>query len=39
MQRDIYSSAESVILLCAACNDVSEHTYLVYSSVSVDGKE
>ena len=33
------SSAESVILLCAACNDVSEHAYLVYSSVSVDGKE
>ena len=34
-----YSSAKSVILLCAACNDVSEHAYLVYSSVSVDGKE
>ena len=24
----LYSSAESVILLCAACNDVSEHAYL-----------
>ena len=35
----LYSSAESMILLCAVCNDVSEHTYLVYSSVSVDGKE
>ena len=34
-----YSSAKSVILLCDACNDVSEHAYLVYSSVSVDGKE
>ena len=32
-------SAKSVILLCAACNDVSEYAYLVYSSVSVDGKE
>ena len=24
----LYSSAESVILLCAACNDVSEHAYM-----------
>ena len=31
-----YSSAEFVILLRAACNDVLEHAYLVYSSVSVD---
>ena len=39
MQRAIYSGSESVILLCAACNDVLEHAYLVYSSVSVDGEE
>ena len=33
------ASAESVILLCEACNDVSEHAYLVHSSVLVDGEE
>ena len=32
----LYSSAESVILLCAACNDVLEHAYIVYSSVLAD---
>ena len=34
----LYISAEFVILLCAACNDVSEHAYIVQSSVAVDVK-
>ena len=39
VQRAVFScGAESVILLCAACNDVSEHVYFVCSSVSVDVK-
>ena len=29
-----YSSAESVILLCAACNDVSEHTAVMHRTLT-----